>query len=134
MTRESRAAVIVGEALTMVVRTVPVTCSCNGTCNIMGGVSLTFMVGLGAIAKEKSWCEVQGHAGQADTSVPFFLGVRYCGTQGERWKVWEWRQVKGAAGRRAKRSARCAQEERSGHLSNEIVSAEEEQKRAQQSA
>ena len=31
MTRESRAAVIVGEASTMIVRPVPVTCSCNGT-------------------------------------------------------------------------------------------------------
>ena len=46
----------------------------------------------------------------------------------------EWRKVKGVAGRRAKRSARCAQEQRSGHLSIENVSAEEEEKCAQQSA
>ena len=42
--------------------------------------------------------------------------------------------MKGVAGRRAKSSARCAQEEKSGHLSIENVSAEEEQKCAQQSA
>ena len=65
------------------------------------------------------------------TSVPFW----YCGQNPKcKVEVREWREVRGVAGRRAKRSARCVQEERSGHLSIENVSAEEEQKCAQQSA
>ena len=108
------------------------------------------VVGLGAIAK-KSWRKVQGRRrrGKArtsgervlpsSTSVPFFLGVRFCSHGAEpRVKGGEgagaWRKVQGVAGRRAKRSARCAQEEKSGHLSIGNVSAEEEQKCAQQSA
>eukprot|EP00964_Phaeocystis_antarctica_P039471 scaffold22580_cov76-Phaeocystis_antarctica.AAC.4 len=49
--------------------------------------------------------KVQGHAGQVGRPV-----LRpWCDTEGERWRVREWREVQGVAGRRAKRSARCAQ-------------------------
>ena len=95
MTRESRAAVIVGEASTMIVRPVPVTCSCNGTCNKMGG-ALTLAPTSnrpkeiwGAIAQEKVLAQGAGPRGASEvrrtsgervfpssTSAPFLLGVR----------------------------------------------------------
>eukprot|EP00964_Phaeocystis_antarctica_P164854 scaffold143773_cov133-Phaeocystis_antarctica.AAC.2 len=73
----------------------------------------------------------------SSTSVPFFSGVRYCGHGAEarvKFGGCGSREMQGVAGRRAKRSARCTQEEKSGHLSIESVGAEEEHKCAQQSA
>ena len=112
----------------MIVRPVPVTCSCSGTCiNGMGVVS------------SRDLGKVQKHALQASRTsgerfLPFFLDVRCCGH---------------GAGRRVQgggRGSECVEvqgeeecmlragEERSGHLSIVSVSAEEKQKRAQQSA
>eukprot|EP00964_Phaeocystis_antarctica_P018878 scaffold10401_cov65-Phaeocystis_antarctica.AAC.9 len=83
------------------------------------------VVGLGAVART---ILAQGAGAVRPVLRP------WCGTQRERWRVREWREVQGVAGRRTKRSARCTQEERSGHLPIESVGAEEEQKCAQQSA
>ena len=107
---------------------------------------------MGAIAKEKSFgarCRgTRGKRGKArtsgervlpsSTSVPLFLRDQYCG-HGAELRVKGGRCGSGArcrvlAGRRARKSARYVQEERSGHLANENVSAEEEEKCAHQSA
>ena len=130
MTRESRAAVIVGEASTMIVRPVPVTCSCSGTCiNGMGVV-----IYQAETEAQGAEARVAGSRTSGERVLPFFLDVRCCGH---------------GAGRRVQggeRGSECVEvqgeeecmlragEERSGHLSIVSVSAEEKQKRAQQSA
>eukprot|EP00964_Phaeocystis_antarctica_P020651 scaffold11422_cov71-Phaeocystis_antarctica.AAC.2 len=101
----------------------------------MGGNPWTLVVGLGSNGKEKSWCKVQGHAGQAGQSTHLgrtCFALQHFGSLLLRRPVLRpWCETRG---RRAKRSSRCAQEERSGHLSIGNVSAEEEQKCAHQSA
>eukprot|EP00964_Phaeocystis_antarctica_P020646 scaffold11421_cov67-Phaeocystis_antarctica.AAC.12 len=96
----------------------------------MGGVLRRWWLAWGQLLKRRLLVQGAGARGASEHFRPLLLRrpvLRpWCGTQGERWRVREWRQVQGVAERRAKRSARCAQEERSGHISIETVSAEEE--------